>query len=253
MPLVSAFTDDTSSLSEVRVGRVARFHIEHGAKGFLVNGESGDCFLLSASERKQLLEWVIRYSQGLPVWVNVTAMTTMSAVDLCQHAARHGARGAVVCTPPVSRLFQDEVRSMQSAVRRHGNLQAVFADPDGDWPGLDAEKGPILDPAQSLADVRLGEWLLFDHPRPDEMAVEDGVVTPLAAFGCDRLELIVKNLSAYLPAMKSLMRHGGLNRASRAAMNSLGVQVGASRGPYLELPEDSRKILDGLLEALKGS
>ncbi|MCH7944496.1 MAG: hypothetical protein IIC73_00555 [Armatimonadetes bacterium] len=40
MPLVAAFTDDTSSLSEVRVSRVVRFHIERGAKGFLVNGES---------------------------------------------------------------------------------------------------------------------------------------------------------------------------------------------------------------------
>lgn len=66
MPLVAAFTDDTSSLSEVRVSRLVRFHIERGAKGFVVNGETGDCFLLSSSERKQLLEWVVRGSKGCP-------------------------------------------------------------------------------------------------------------------------------------------------------------------------------------------
>ena len=235
----------------MRVSRVVRFHIERGAKGFLVNGESGDCFLLSSSERKQLLEWVVRDSKGLPVWANVTAMTTMSAVDLCQHAARHGARGAVVCTPPVGRLYQHEVRGMQSAVKRHGNLRAVFSDPDGDWPGLDAGKEPVLDVAQSLADVGLGDWCLFDHPRPDEMVVEDGVVTPLAVFGCDRLALIAENLPTFMPALKSLMRHGGLNRASRAAMNDLGVQVGAARGPLLALSEEGQEFLTGMLRALK--
>ena len=251
MPLVAAFTDDTSSLSEVRVSRVVRFHIERGAKGFLVNGESGDCFLLSSAERKQLLEWVVRDSKGLPVWANVTAMTTMSAVDMCQHAARHGARGSVVCTPPVGRLYQHEVRGMLSAVKRHGNLHAVFADPEGDWPGLDAGDGPTLDYAGSLADVGVGEWSLFDRPRPDEMAVEDGVVTPLATFGCDRLALIAEYLPVFMPATKSLMRHGGLNRASRAAMNELGVEVGAARGPFQGLSEEGQEVLTGLLEALR--
>ncbi|MCH7944495.1 MAG: hypothetical protein IIC73_00550 [Armatimonadetes bacterium] len=64
------------------------------------------------------------------------------------------------------------------------------------------------------------------------MAVEDGVVTPLAVFGCDRLALIAENLPAFMPAMKSLMRHGGLNRASRTTMNELGVEVGAARGRF---------------------
>ena len=52
MPLVAAFTDDSASLSEVRVSRAVRFHIDRGASGFLVSGDSGDCFLLSSSERK---------------------------------------------------------------------------------------------------------------------------------------------------------------------------------------------------------
>lgn len=54
-----------------------------------------------------------------------------------------------------------------------------------------------------------------------------------------------------MAGMKSLMRHGGLNCASRAAMNKLGVEVGAARGPFQELSEEGQKILDGMLEALK--
>jgi dihydrodipicolinate synthase/N-acetylneuraminate lyase len=247
VPLIAAFTDDTSTLSEVRVSRVVRFHLERGAKGFVVCGETGDPYLLAHSERKQLLEWVSRESHGLPIWVNVTAMTTAGAVDLCQHASRHGAKGAVVCPPPVGRFFSNEAKAMLTSVQRHGNLATVFADPEGKWSSVLEEGGSPV----SLASAVDPAWAVLDRPSPDEMNAGGYVVTPFSMFGADKVPKILEKLEVFRPALQSLIRHGGLNRAARAAMAELGCDVGTSRSPVHDLNDDGRKMLAGILTALK--
>ena len=248
VPLIAAFTDDTSTLSEVRVSRVVRFHMERGAKGFVVGGETGDPYLLAHSERKQFLEWVTRESQGLPVWVNVTATTTSGAVDLCQHASRHGAKGAVVCPPPVGRFFTNEAKAMLAAVQRHGNLATVFADPEGKWSTVLEAGGTQV----SLAGSIEADWAVLERPSPDEMTSGGYVVTPFSMFGADKLAKVLERLEVFRPALQSLIRHGGLNRAARAAMVELGCDVGTSRSPVFDLNDDGRKMLAGILTALKG-
>jgi len=248
VPLIAAFTDDTSMLSEIRVARIVKFHKEHGAGGFLVNGETGDFFTLGLSERKELLEWVIRDAKGLPVWVNVTASTTSAAIDLCQHASRHGARGAVVSAPPIGQFYPHEIAAFVRSVQRHGNLSTVFADPDGKWTG--AIENPSLEPAKGLAQSEFADWAQFERARPDEMIVSDGVVTPMALFGVDRLEAMSHNLPAYRPAFRSLIGHGGMSRGPRAALVQLGIDIGSSRSPVYELTDDGKKILIGMMTAL---
>jgi dihydrodipicolinate synthase/N-acetylneuraminate lyase len=242
VPLVAAFTDDTSTLSEVRVARMVRFHLERGAKGFLVCGETGDAFQIAHSERKQFLEWVLRDSEGLPIWVNITAMTTSGVVDLCQHASRHGAKGAVVCPPPTGRFFAHEAKALLTAINRHGNLQTVFTDPEGKWEGYET---PI-----PRAEPLDGAWTVMERACPDEMKAGVHAVTPFAMFGADRVEAIGERLEVFVPAMKSVLRHGGLNRAARAALGELGCDVGPARSPQFELGDEGKKILLGMLRAL---
>ena len=242
VPLVAAFTDDTSTLSEVRVSRLVRFHLERGAQGFLVNGETGDTFLLAHSERKQILEWVVREVGGLPVWVNVTASTTSGLVDLCQHASRHGAKGAVVCPPPMGRYFAHEAKAMLTSVNRHGNLTTVFADPDGRWAGYEhpLKLAEAVDPA----------WAVLERPAPDEMAAVGHVVTPFAMFGADKVPVLTAKAEVFRPAMQALLRHGGVNRAARAALVEMDCDVGTSRSPVFDLSDEGRKILVGITSAL---
>jgi dihydrodipicolinate synthase/N-acetylneuraminate lyase len=242
VPIVAALTDDTSTLSEVRVSRMVRFHAERGARGFMVNGETGDPFQLSHSERKQLLEWVIRDSDGVPVWVNISATTTSGVVDLCQHAARHGAKGAVVCPPPVGRYFEHEAKAMLTSINRHGNLQTVFADPEGKWA---AYESPV-----AKAEAVDAAWSVLERPSPDEMKAGSGVVTPFAMFGANKVETIVGKIDVFRPAVQSVIKHGGLSRASRAAMAEMGCDVGNSRSPVFELGDEGKKILSGILKVL---
>ena len=239
---MAPFTDDTSTLSEVRVARLVRFHLERGAGGFLVGGEAGDTFQLAHSERKQLLEWVMRECAGVPVWVNTSATTTAGVVDLCQHASRRGAKGAVVCPPPTGHFFAHEGIGMLMAVNRHGNLQSVFVDPEGKW---DEYESPV-----AKAEAVDASWQVLGRPAPDEMRLGEHVVTPLAMFGSDKIGAVVEKIDVFRPAVQSLVRHGGLNRSARAALIELGCDVGSGRSPSYDLSDDGRKILQGILAAL---
>ncbi len=245
VPLIAAFTDDTSTMSEVRVSRLVRFHIERGAAGFLVGGECGDVFQLAHSERKQLLEWVVRDAQGLPVWTNATATTTAGAVDLCQHASRHGALGAVVCPPPVGRYFPHEAKVMTNAVQRHGQSGAVFADPAGVWNDFDASC--IVLPRAGAVDASLA---VLPFASPDEMVAGGLVFTPFALFGANKVSVVAAKPEVFVPALKSVIGHGGLNRAARAATIEMGCDLGPARPPVFELSDDGKKILLGMIAAL---
>ncbi len=246
VPLVSAFTDDLAALSEIRIARIVKFHKEHGAAGFMVNAGTADCFLMPAQERKQTLEWVIRESHGLPVWVHATSLSTSGTVDLCQHAARHGARGIIVTPPPVGSLFLPEVKAFLSSVARHGNIQGYWADPSGAWAEYANEAALPMNQASSVG----ADSAILPLPSPDECVVEDGTVTPLAMFGADQIERMTVRAELFRPAMESLLRHSGLARSARAAMIAMGVEVGPSRGPVLELADEGKEILTGIMGAL---
>lgn len=210
----------------------------------MVNAATADCYLLPSSERKQVLEWVVRDSQGLPVWLHATTMTTATTVDLCQHAARHGARGVIVTPPPYGGMFANEVRSLLSSVARHGNVQAYYADPDGLWPSM--QENSAVPPLPSIdSDIAVGT-----SASPDECTVEDGIVTPFAMFGADQIDRVISNPDMFKAAMASLLRHGGFGRTARAALVAMGVDAGPARGPILELSDDGKKILLGMLAAL---
>jgi dihydrodipicolinate synthase/N-acetylneuraminate lyase len=243
VPLISVFTDDTSSLSEVRVSRLLRFHIEHGAKGFVFGGLTSETFMLGHNERKQFLEWAIRESQGLPIWVDVTAMTTSGVLDLCQHASRHGARGALLSPPPFGRFYAHEVKALMTAMNRHGNLATEFVDPEGKWEGF----GELPLKAAKSVDVAMA---VFDRPSVDEMQVGGLVASPFAMFGADKAPALIEKADVFRPAMQALVRHGGVNRAARAALVARDCELGPARSPVFELSDEGRKILNGIVAAV---
>lgn len=243
VPLLATFTDDTSSLSEVRVARLIRFHIERGARGFVFGGETSETFMLGHNERKLFLEWVIRECQGLPLWVEITAMSTSGVVDLCQHASRHGAKGAILCPPPCGRIFPHEAKGLMMAVNRHGNLATEYADPMGKWSEVSE---PPLKPVQGVDE----SMAVMDAPCVDEMMVGGMMVTPFAMFGADKAPGLIAKAQVMRPAMQSLLRHGGCNRAARAAVVEMECEVGPARSPVFELTDEGKKILNGIVGVL---
>ncbi len=130
VPLVTPFTDDGSTLSEVRLARLVRFYLDRSVEGLALATETGEFGTLSQDERKQLLEWVCRASHNaLPVVANVSTLSTSASLDLAQHAARHGARAAVLIPPFFGAFSQSELLAHVQMVGAHAFLPIIVVDP----------------------------------------------------------------------------------------------------------------------------
>jgi len=81
--------------------RLVEVLVEQGLGGLFVLGSTGQGVLLSASERKQVAEWIVQTAAGrTPIMVHVGATTTDVAIDLARHAEQIGA-DAVSTVPPI--------------------------------------------------------------------------------------------------------------------------------------------------------
>ncbi|MGM9988560.1 MAG: dihydrodipicolinate synthase family protein [Bacillaceae bacterium] len=83
--------DDDGNVSVERTKQLARFYVEKGVKGLYVNGSSGEGFLLSVEERKEILAAVMEEVRNeLTVIAHVAAVSTRDSIALAQHAEMVG-------------------------------------------------------------------------------------------------------------------------------------------------------------------
>lgn len=236
-PLPTPYTDDASTVSEVRLARVMRHLLALGVHGFVVNAEMGEFFTCSFGERKSMVEYAIRDSQGNPVLVNVSTLSTAGAIDLTQHAARHGARG-VICQPPLYGKYTDtEVIGFFHKVAGHGGLPVMVVDPDltltdGVKAGLQKIGGVELVGAPSIAFYGDG------RTHTDEFEIGHAVISPLATLALHALD------SANLANLfHGLAMRAGSARLGKAAMELIDLDCGPHRGPFQGVtPNDLRTL-----------
>ena len=81
----------------------------NGLKGVFINGSSGEGYLLTADERKQLAEaWVKAAPEGFKVIVHVGSTCVRSSRELARHAERIGAWGIGAMATPFPRIGRVE-------------------------------------------------------------------------------------------------------------------------------------------------
>lgn len=245
VPLVTPFTDDTTSVSEVRLARLIRFHIENGAAGFVVCTEAGEVHALSVSERKQILEWTIREAKDLPVYVNVSSSATATVLDLAQHANRHGAQAGVFTLPRLVTLNAEETASFVASVRRHGNLICGFLDPHGS-----VEEVPGQSRFKPLVETGHGDIALYQAASPEEFAHGEYVVTPIAVMGTNSLARIMDMWSAQSDKVRGVFSYGRSFRVGKCALEIVGVEVGRTRGPAHELDQRGAQVVQAILDSI---
>jgi len=256
VPLVSPFTDDGSTLSEIRLTRAIRKYQELGAAGFVVCTDAGEFPALSLGERKQILELALRDSQGMPVITNVSALSTSASLDLCQHASRHGARAVCMMPPHYGRYTADEALSHIRTVARFGDLE-VFVVEAGI--GDDGYRQALRLGVNDLMSTHMAIWpeenpwsaiRIYRQPTTDEFAISEGLVTPLAVFGPRKVVECLSSHHQLIADMVFLLRSGGTARVGRAALNAIGIDMGQGRAPTHALPEHLQDKLRILIEEL---
>ncbi len=84
--------DKENNISKEATKKLARFYADKGVKGLYVGGSSGEGFLLTVDERKQMLEAVMEeVGHELKIIVHVGAAATRDSIELSKHAEKVGA------------------------------------------------------------------------------------------------------------------------------------------------------------------
>lgn len=236
-PLPTPYTDDGSMVGEIRLARLMQWLRLRGIQGFVVASETGEYPVLSLPERKQLLEIAAREAKGAPIIVNVTAVATTAALDLAQHASRHGAFAGVIA-PPRGDFTDDEIVTHISRVSAHAQLPLIVVDPLKQLSSFSSERLRALPevsfptPASGLAALRGGTTFT------DEFSFPEAVVSPLCAMAPRAL-----HPDAPVGLLPAALRFAGSPRLVKGALQAQGLEVGPLRGPYQPLAPELQALL----------
>jgi len=247
-PLPTPLTDDGTSISEIRLARLYQAVKDRGFSGWAVNTEVGEFNAFSFSDRKLMVELVMRMSPGMPVLVNVSTPSTLASLDLAQHAERHGA-AAVVMAPPYWGPFSDEeIHLHYRTVSQYAHLPLIVVDPRRMI--SDTMKGVLKDMTEVVV-AEPNHWKVEEFgqaakERPEDFLAGDLCVTPLALFRS--VEEIINKEPSLRSLVQFMTRHGTA-KVAKAAFLVRGLDLGPLRAPALPL---SGKVLDDLKAVLDG-
>lgn len=238
LPLITPFTDDMSAVSEVRLARLVRAMLAKGAKGFVLGADAGEFATMSISDRKQVLEIVLRETQNaIPVIVNASAVGTMSALDIAQHAQRHGARGVLVMPPHYGRFSIEEVRQHFRTIANYCAIPVVAVDlpdvyADELWDGLVEHRG--IRKAVSLNTTWKSDCCCFPYATTDEFGVANMSCSPLGYFLPSALE--GEPPAEEAKKWTTAFRRFGVARLVKSWMQINDVDYGPPRTPFQPIP-----------------
>ena len=247
-PIVTPFTDDTNSVSEVRLTRLVRHLLDRKVDGFVCGTETGEFVTVSAAERKMVLEVLIREAHGVPVLAHCTRMGTAQSIDLCQHASRHGAKAAVIMPPYFGQYDDEEIEQHLRRILQHSGLPIIVVDPKHRVRTVMREKLQDLHGFHYAESTESSFWTRFAIDpagmESDEFVCGKVVVSPLIQIDPDGSRDSNSDLRS---VAKFLGAHGRI-RTSKAALNARDVEVGPPRSPVLPLAFKDSQELSGLLQ-----
>ena len=104
--------DNEGKINEKALERLIEMNIKKGVTGFYVGGSTAEAFLMSADERKKLLELTVQIVNGrAKIISHIGCISTDAAIDLARHAEAHGADIISSVAPFYYKFSFEEIKS----------------------------------------------------------------------------------------------------------------------------------------------
>lgn len=284
VPIVTPMnSDETINFDELR--RQVDRQIEAGIHGIFPFGTNGEGYILTAAEKKQVLECVIDQVVGrVPVYAGTGAISTKETIEQCKMAEAAGADVLSVITPWFAKASQHELIVHYEAVAAAVKTPIVLYN-------IPMRTGNALEPetVAQLADIDTivgakdssGNWdnlkAFIDLTADKNFAVLSGndalILKALKAgakgaiAGCANVyptnmaniynNFVAGDLDAAqacqdnVGALRANFKFGNPNTVVKTAVNLLGFPVGPCRAPFNYLPEEGIEALKATLESDK--
>lgn len=272
--------DGSVNLGSLRA--LVRMNLDKGVAGFYVGGSTSECFLLTAEERKKILEAVVSETAGAAaVIAHIGSIGTDLSIELGRHAEKTGV-DAVSSVPPFYYKFSpEEIRAYYRDITDAVNKPMIIYN----FPAL---SGVTLT-AEAVAEYAKDERIIgVKHTSMDLYQLErmkktvpgltvysghdevylgglvlgaDGAIGSTYNFMAERFTEISrlfaegkigeaqKKQGEANDIISLLLRIGSL-QATKYILTRMGVDCGECRKPFSPLKEADKKTLDALVERL---
>ncbi len=281
------FSEDEAINFEV-FERLVAFHAGNGSSALLVMGSCGEATLLTAEERRRVIDIIAPFAHGkIPVYFGTTCPSTRETIALTRYAEERGADGVVLTVPPYVTPPQEACLEHFVAVARSVSLPiALYNNPTRVHVHLEPEtitrmnrEAPnICMDKEAMPDAsQISEVLWLSHGAVKVYCCDFpkyGLLAPTLGLGGSGVAGITANVAPAEMAALSLPWHSGTDFESwrrdyfrmlplmkamywytnpvvvKAGLNLLGFPVGSVRRPLTNLGAPMVKKLDGILTEL---
>lgn len=282
-PILTPMHEDESiNFDELRV-QVNRM-IDNGVHGLFPFGTNGEGYILTAEEKKQILEVVVEEVNGrVPVYAGTGCISTKETIEQSKMAEAAGADVLSIITPSFAAASQDELYTHYKTVAEAVNLPIVLYN-------IPARTGNTLAPATigRLAEIEniigakdsSGSFAnILDYINAGKkktngtfytLSGNDQLIiwTLLAGgtggiAGCANVypktmasiyDLFVagkieeaKEANASIQSFRNCFKYGNPNTIVKIATRMLGYDVGPCRAPFNSVPQEGVKALEKVL------
>lgn len=282
VPIVTPMNaDETINLEELR-HQVER-QIAAGIHGIFPFGTNGEGYILTAEEKKVVLEAVIDQVAGrVPVYAGTGAISTRETIEQCKMAEAAGADVLSVITPWFAKASQHELivhyEAVAAAVKtpivlynipmRTGNaiepetvvklaeVDTIIGakDSSGDWDNLKAYIDLTTD--KDFGILSGNDALILKALQAGAKGAIAGCanVYPANMVGIYEnwaegdIEAAKACQEAIVP-LRACFKYGNPNTVVKTAVNLLGYPVGKCRAPFNYLPDEGIETLEKTLES----
>lgn len=281
--LLTPFTAD-NRIDEGALRRAVERNIEQGVSGFYVCGSTGEAFLLTAEERKRILEIVAdQTKERVSIIAHIGAISTDLTLDLGRHAVSVKGVTALSSIPPFYYGFtRNEIIKYYSDIAEELTFPLIpYNFPKLSGVTLTPEIVAELRKNKNIVGIKFTSQNFYDLERIktsdagltvfngfDEMFLAglsmgaDGAIGSTFNFMADKFIAIKKEFAANNIAkarelqteantvIQILLTADDFMAAEKYAMDIIGISYGVPRRPFMPLTADEKKFFDEKLPPL---
>ncbi|MFB7997443.1 4-hydroxy-tetrahydrodipicolinate synthase [Streptomyces sp. NPDC056002] len=277
--------DEAGDIDEKLLRVLVDRSVDGGVSGVVAGGSTGEFAAMTGDERRLLVETVVDQAAGrVPVIAQTGAVATREAVELTRHAEKAGADVVMVVAPYYEALSMDETLRYLRTVADSVSIPVMLYNiPDATGVNLDPDTVGALAREQeniryikdTSADMAQAGQLIHRHGDVIDTflgwdslllaAVAEGAAGVMAGTGnvmpadlvavhqaltAGDLELARARWKRIFPLMDTLMTGGPFIQGVRAALQEIGLPVGAPREPLLDVEPAHRARIRAALTDL---
>jgi 4-hydroxy-tetrahydrodipicolinate synthase len=267
-PMVTPF-DASGNVDEEAVGRLVNHLLDHGSDGVVVCGTTGEAATLSDEEHLRMVELVVgEVGDRGTVIAGVGSNGTRHAVHLTERATELGVDGLLSVNPyynrpsrrGIIRHYEEVNRATDRPILLYNIPQRTGSDMPNDLLAELAQLEHIVGVKQSNpANLAKIDGLQIYAGNDDlfadvlDMGEPGGVLVAAHLFGEELRRMVDepdrrREIDASLQDVYRDLAVAPLACSTKAALNLLGLEVGAPRLPYVELDEHETAVVRAMLE-----